>query len=312
MHRLAIFRTVLGAYAFVWNERRDFLALAFPPIFTIALMRVPFSWLPASEMSADADGAGRVGMSWSALSAIWRLILVAYYTLDEETRADVPLHDFEFDWWLVVSVVYLALWVMFAVAWHRRYLRPAEAPTVRTALSWGRRQTRFLLLAVFLSITTGVILWGGSVAADRIGVDLVGGERASGIEGLILVLRVLARTVLALVVILLMMLVYARLSMLFPSTAVDHRMSPVECWKLTRGNGARLATILALIVITAIVCLKLLAFAGAMAHDTLGLPFNTTVLFLVHILELGINFVGTAAGVSALSFAYRELMTVGA
>lgn len=40
---------------------------------------------------------------------------------------------------VIVVALYVAVLVMFAVAWHRRYLVSSEATTVRAALRWRWR-----------------------------------------------------------------------------------------------------------------------------------------------------------------------------
>ncbi len=192
---------------------------------------------------------------------------------------------------LISVAVNLAVQVMFAVAWHRRYLVPNEVTTVRATLRWGPRHTRFLLLAIgvwalggasafILSIIVGSLF--GRLFGAIIGTPAAGGILA----GFVLVL------------------IYARLSLLFPSTSVDHRMSFSECWRVTRGNGWRLALIIILIAAPVWVITYLIDFIVVPRVLTGSL----TVQFAGNILSISLWFIGIAAGVSALSISYRALL----
>jgi hypothetical protein len=206
MIRVPVFRTILGTYFFIWYQRGEFLLLAIPTIVVIVFLGA-LGALAVPEIPTGAGRGGEIGGLVIALGAI-------------------------------LGVLFTAASVMFSVAWHRRYLVPDEPANVHTALRWGRRQTRFLLLAIGLAVlSAGVFLVGGLVGSI-LGLFIVmgGGSR------LLLFLPVFGLFVLV-------GLIYARLSLLFPSTAVDHRMSFGECWAFTRGNGWRLFIIIFLVAI---------------------------------------------------------------
>ncbi len=88
------------------------------------------------------------------------------------------------------------------------------------------------------------------------------------------------------------MYIMARLALLFPSTAVDHRMSFGECWMITRENGWRLFLVIGLVSIPIDVTIILIEFAS---WPELVVAFADQTL----------SFIGFAVGVSALSIAYR-------
>lgn len=261
MVKLLILHTVRDAYAFVWRERRDFLSLAFPAIVVLAILSTLLAWL-AKATTPTGTGEGNATIGSESLGA--------------------------FAFGALVSImVYVALWVMFAVAWHRRYLVPDEVVTVRAALRWGRRQTRFLLIAIGLFVLIA-LLW------------LIAGALGAGVFG--------AGILLMFPLFFLIGLVYARLSLLFPSTAVDHRMSFGECWEFTRGNSWRLIFIIVLVAIPVGVIALLMSLAVTTIVANFGVSDSLTTNFIVALIDQTFAFISIAVGVSALSIAYRGLM----
>ena len=253
--KLAILSTARGAYSFVWQHRRRFFSLAFPAIVVLSILTAIVAWFwPLAGVAGQEIGWGEIG----------------------------------------VDVGGLVLWIMFAVAWHRRYLVPAESTTVGNAFKWQWRQTRFLLvtmgisLLVALGVSLSVLL---GVALDAM---LSGG---AGVE-----------TSLYLVFPLVALYVYARLSLLFPAAAVDRRLGFVECFKLTRGNGWRLVATWILVIAPFWIALSI-GLAMTAILGTFGGMTGTLIGTLFH---QGLNFAGIAIGVSALSIAYRELVPANA
>ena len=280
MHRVPVFKTVLGAYAFVWQARKDFVSLAIPLVVVLAIVGALFAWLwppvfPFTPEEFKAAMTNRRGGS--------TLGLIAFL--------------------LVNWVVY----VVFAVAWHRRYLVPAEATTVGAALRWRRRQTRFLLLFILVFLIVGLVSLVGSIVIAVIavfGVFLIGDVSQ---------FRMWVPLIggVSVVVLLLTMPIYGRLTMWFPSTAVDHRMSLRQCWAFSQGNGWRLGVLILLAALPAIVPVSVINFVSlGIVFDT-GLGGSLTAQFILALVQNAIGFIGTAAGVSALSIAYRELMAAG-
>ncbi|MDJ0896661.1 MAG: hypothetical protein QNJ92_16065, partial [Alphaproteobacteria bacterium] len=58
---------------------------------------------------------------------------------------------------LGVGLFDLTVLSVFAVAWHRRYLRPDENPTVREALRWRGRTGRYLARVLTLLFGTAIV-----------------------------------------------------------------------------------------------------------------------------------------------------------
>ena len=277
MHRLPVFKTVLGSYAFVWQARKDFVSLAIPLVVVLAIVGALYGWLwPPVFATTPEEIEAVMANRWGG--AMLGMFILAV-----------------FNW---------AVYVVFAVAWHRRYLVPTEATTVGAALRWRRRQTRFLLLLILVFLIAGLIYAAGTIVAAVLGIFLATDESQ-------LSTWILIYIVLSLVAVLLALPVYGRLTMWFPSTAVDHRMSLRECWAFSRGNGWRLGAITLLAALPAIVVVLLINLLWLGSALPVNLVGSLTMQFILALVQNGISFIGTAAGVSALSIAYRELMAAG-
>ena len=122
MRKLPVWSTVLGAYHFVWYGRRPFLTLALPAIAILAILFIMFDAIRATAPDTD-EGIGPTAVEPSLNLGVMAVKVV-------------------------YSLAMPAFWVMFCVAWHRHYLVPGEVATIRTALRWGRRQTRLLLIVI--------------------------------------------------------------------------------------------------------------------------------------------------------------------
>ncbi len=288
MHRVPVFKAVLGAYAFVWQARKDFVSLALPLVVAVAIVGTLFGWLwpPVFATTPEEFEAAMANRRGGAMLS-----------------------------GLLFAAISVAVVIMFAVAWHRRYLVPDELTTVRAALRWGWRQTRFLLLTIAVGLIAAL-----AYAVSVLVFALIGGLFilvASLIDGFLLsdqgqtVIGGLAFAALVIAAGLLALSIYGRLSMWFPSTAMDHRLSARECWAFSRGNGWRLALIIVLVTIPFLVLMLVVYMPLAFAMLGTGLFSSLTLQFLVSLVQLTISFIGTAAGVSALSIAYRELMAAG-
>ena len=252
MSKLPVWSTALGAYDFVWSERRPFLSLALPAIAILSILTKMLGAMWATAPGTD-EGIGPTAVEPSLGFGV--VAVMAVYALAT-----------------------LAFWVTFCVAWHRHYLVPGEVATIRTALRWGRRQTRFLLL--FIGIGVIIVLLG-----------LIGGSIG------ILILDPIILTLLLNIGI---AFVWARLAMLFPSTAVDQRMSFGECWMFTRGNGWRLFLVIFLVEIPIGVLITV-------TDELLGQFDSWSETLVYALVNQTMVFIGFAVGVSALSIAYRFL-----
>ncbi|HAA91875.1 MAG TPA: hypothetical protein DCS82_13185 [Rhodospirillaceae bacterium] len=196
------------------------------------------------------------------------------------------------------------LYAMFGVAWHRRFLRHSEQTTFWEALRWDGRKTLFFLrfiLAVVCATLAAlppilILMIGGG------GMTLV--SSAAGTVGmapghLLTFLIVIAFAV--------WLIVFTRMSIWLPATAIDERYSFVGAWGLGRNNswtlvGITLGAMLPLMLIISVA----LSFVVSILVG-LGIQTNLTGLFLAG-LALGFaKYLALAAEITALSVAYQKL-----
>ncbi len=270
MQRIPVFRIVTEAYAFLWQQRRDFLFLGAPAFMVVAILSTLLTVL-FPELSSDIDE----GMEPEVPGTF---LLIA----------------------LPIIVIWVAVWMMFAVAWHRKYLVPDDDVTVRAAYHWRPRHTRFLGAAIVVGLWAGltfVLVFFTAIAVSGPFTRSLWPEAApeQWVLAMIgLVVWWIAELSAAFVA--------ARYSMLLPSSTVGQRMSSAESWKFTRGNGWRLALIYILIAIAAFV----ITLPIDLLSDSDGIIANVVAMLL----DEFVWFVTAALYISVLSIAYRRLMTV--
>ncbi len=251
-HKIAIWQTLQNAFAFTMRERSDLMALATLPIIILAIAGA------VTESLARTDGGV------APLQAGFVLINVLLGT---------------------------ALYTMFAVAWHRKYLVPGETSTVGAALKWGRRQFRFLgwLLAfgAVMSIPSLYLITSGS--------PTVASPGASGL-GFVAVVASIA-----------LLPAYGRVLPMFPAVATDHNMHLAECWQMTAGNGWRLLWLSVLPFVPLVVLQVVLIGIVTAIAAAIGLEGSLSVTLLAVLIGQAIGYAGIAVAVSALSMAYKDL-----
>jgi len=180
---------------------------------------------------------------------------------------------------LLMIVPFCFFWTTFAIGWHRRYLLPKEMQSVGQILTWRTRHTRFLLYAVGLTmIVVTVLVVGASIAA---------------FVPVLLVLALAATVV-----------VYARLSQVLPSAAIDHALTFAESWVLTRGQTSRL---FAVIVATWFPTAVIIAVLQEILALSLGNSQTLMALFVRAFVGNLMGYLGVALGVSVLSLIYDHL-----
>ncbi|MDP6572448.1 MAG: hypothetical protein QGI63_09655 [Rhodospirillales bacterium] len=262
MIKLSIWSTIRDSYAFVWRGRRRFLSLAAPAVVILAIASTLVAWLAVTPASADAENA----MTGPAAVLLFLTMPVAVF-----------------------------LWLVFSVAWHRRFLVPGESVTVGAALGWSRRHSRFLLLSIAVGLLIALVMVGGALAAFA--VSSLFGVGQEGLANDVFLPLYLVGLACALVI-------SGRLALLFPAAAVDHRMTFGECWATTRGNGWRLAIILFLVAVPVWAVANLISAP----IGYFGQSNSLTVILLAGLVDQTLGFVGVAVGVTALSIAYRAIM----
>lgn len=189
---------------------------------------------------------------------------------------------------------FLAL-TAFAVLWHRAILLN-ERPTGLIHMRVGREEVRYFLLGLLL---TAVILapaiamqqWAMAYAPD-----------ASGLPAVLFALAMLA-------VLATMLVVVARLTLVYPATAIGEFAQGFRwSWRLTRGNTLRIlgGAVIATLPWTA-VAMTLNTLVKTFAVDPGGLA--AAALLLVG--EIAVSFVQIAICAAFLSYAYEIIVTGG-
>jgi len=181
----------------------------------------------------------------------------------------------------VLCAVWVGLFSVFAVTCHRLVLLDAASVASRPVPRWSWRETRFF----YWLVGTWLICWGAGIAALTLMLNLaimtLGSPRDGWFDWIPLAAGVPAYYL------------FARLSPLFPATAIDREVNLKWAWRLTQGNGWRLFVVVAVLPWLISELVGLLYRGNATALETAILTFLGSALFAVEI--------------AALSLSYREL-----
>lgn len=272
MQRLPVFAIVRDAYRFLWDNRRDFVSLAY-------LMIVVNSFMQVLIQLSLPEGWGATNVEPGALFA----------------GASGPLL-------LVAFVIGMVLYIMFAVAWHRLYLVGAEPTTVWGALRWRSRHWRYVVKGVLVFAIAMATLFAIAFAASIVG-GVTSSSQGSGAPGA-------GPGILAIVIAvgLIAAMFLMRFMLAFPASAVDDEATGLAgSWRLTRGNGWTLLLVMFLVSLPIGLAAQLVQLA---LLETVGLEAITGSLVLTLIVSLinqSFSFAGIAVTTSALSIAYQDL-----
>lgn len=286
--RLPVFSTVGEAYVFVWRQRTAFWVLAVPAIVIMAISYALHSWATGGIGPGSYGEYGDYGD----------------FAVDWAERGGLA-------WFVVINLamltVSMAVLVLYSVAWHRHYLALGEALSARTAWRWRPRQTRFLinyvkigLLLFLLSIPLVLVMAVVSVMTMAISPATEQGSGPMAMIGFGLAMNVLLMAV--------VLWVFARLSMLFPATAVDNHMSVRAGWRFSRHNGWRLFWIIALAAVPVWIVSTLIGLVFTVLGIQIDLYGSLTAMLLSGLVFQFLGFIGIATGVSALSISYKRLI----
>ncbi|MDE0539044.1 MAG: hypothetical protein OXH94_10005 [Rhodospirillales bacterium] len=291
--KLPIFEIVKQAYGFVWAHRAEFWKLAIPAIVIVSISYAVISW-GSWVIIGEPQSFGE--------------------HLEKTTKPSIT--DFQSFFWLwlapmtVFAIVFIIVFCMYSVAWHRLYLVPEEQANAAAAYRWGGRQWRFLfnyVKVVLMMIPPFIFVFAGAA--------LVGVSAGAMVRGGVEFGTVFAIVVAFIVYILIWLAIgwlYAKVSMVFPSTAADAHMSLREGWRLSEDNGWQLLWIIVFVALpVGIVTWSVNYATSFLLHETGGTT-PLTGIFLTALIRQFFGFIGTAVGVSALSISYKRLMDAGA
>jgi hypothetical protein len=188
---------------------------------------------------------------------------------------------------------YLAVSVMFAVAWHRAVLRSDGPRTMMDMMHFGRREWRFLGYLMLFAVTVGIPLIGATTTTGMFAMT-----RGQGV-GIVMTACWLLSFVAWLAI--------SRLFLVLPAAAVDESGGGLgTAWQRGKGNMMRLffgPIVCALPFVILSVVLHLVFAALATVSPAFG------ALRVVIIAALG--FVQAGLAVSFLSFCYRQVASAG-
>lgn len=266
--------TVLAnAYKFLWLNRQDLFAYALLPVVLVAGTKTLALWLTGgwqayfepNSLPGDPETASDAGAA-AAMQVL------------EINPADI-----------IVLLVTLATYVMFAVAWHRKYLIGNEGNTVGAALRWGTRQWKYL--ASFMLLLAIVLV---ASLLMSLPIRMMGpGNPAAAPFVILAVLTVVG-------------LIYGRLLLVFPAAATDEPFGLKDSINATQGRSWLMLGIAVMPPLPMMFVLLIVSLVLA----NLFIPLfgaSVSLLLVLTLVQQGITFVGIAAGVTALSIVHREL-----
>lgn len=202
---------------------------------------------------------------------------------------------------LACVAAYIATYVMFAVAWHRRYLLASDPVVPGAVFRWQRRHWRFVLKAAIVAGAFVIVFYllGVVLMAPMRGLldrpDTPGGALMVLYVGALLLNAVLGY-------------LFARFALAFPAAAIDDTVTGLRTsWKLTEGHSLQVFVALVLVVVPVwLVNLAIEAAAGWLAAPAPGWRW-IALLAVLTLASQAIYMLGVALLTSVLSITYRRL-----
>lgn len=271
---LTLFASLGTAYRFLWNERRDLFAYAFLPVLLVSFVQIAGLWAtgdwqlqfePPAPPAPAEPGAPPVTINFEDVD---------------------PTHLMAF---IANGVAAFVAYVMFAVAWFRRYLIGPEGMTVGAAMRWGPRQWRFIakfFMLVGLVLLLSLLITGPINLLTSVNPTLGIFGRAAIVVGTLLIT--------------------SRLLLVLPAAAVDQRFGFRDAGNATRGKSWYMLGIYLFSLLPALFALIIVARLMAGLADSLSGP-SLSFLFVVLLVQQAIMFVAIACQVTALAEAFRQL-----
>ncbi|MGB0571666.1 MAG: hypothetical protein ACPGQM_06255 [Alphaproteobacteria bacterium] len=271
---ITLFASLGTAYRFLWKERRDLFAYAFLPVLLVSLVQIAGLWAtgdwqhqfeaPTPPPPAE-PGAPQITIN---LDNVDQTQLMAF---------------------IANGVAAFVAYVMFAVAWFRRYLIGPEGMTVGAAMRWGPRQWRLIsrfFMLVGLVMLLGFLIQGPISLLTSVNPTLGIFGRAAIVVGTLLIT--------------------ARLLLVLPAAAVDRRFGFRDAGNATRGKSWYMLGIYLFSLLPALFALVIVAQLLTGLAISLSGP-SLSFLFVVLLVQQAIMFVAIACQVTALAEAFRQL-----
>ena len=296
MYKLPVFETIRDTYQFIAAQRSSLVDYTIVPVIFGSLFATLFFISLFSGFTETTETINIYGVQ-----------------LDPDQIAKLPpLTNFLptgmiFFLSLVAAAANVALYILFSVAWHRRYLLGPTATSAREIFSWKSRHWRFLgrlilfllillLAALIIAIPVFLIL---SPILRSIGT---GPANPSALILPALVVNIILSVPLALLA--------SKLVLVLPAAATDQTdFRFVESTNLTHGNLWRIVLVffIGLYLPYSISSwgISLLIVAPSTFELWIG---SIGLVFVVMLVQQIIVYAGIAVGVSALSIIYRKLV----
>jgi hypothetical protein len=187
-------------------------------------------------------------------------------------------------WILLLSLAELPFYVLFAIACHRIILLGEDELANPWSISWAMRDTRFLGWLIVISIAVVLVISVPAVLSPFASNEVFG---------------IYVPWLSKVPVYVLAAYFNARISLVLPATAVDHRSSLYTSWDLSSGNGTRLAIALSS---------PILLFSALDYFGSALLGENDSLMSHVGLSLLWLVFSVVAIGI--LSVSYRRLANI--
>lgn len=271
---LTLFASLGAAYRFLWNERRDLFAYAFLPVLLVSLVQIAGLWAtgdwqlyftPPAPTPPPAPGDPQIIINLSNIFSVEGAATVAN------------------------GVASFVAYVMFSVAWFRRYLIGPEGTTIGVAMRWGPRQWRFITRFFML---VGLVLLLGFLITVPINL-LTSVNPTLGLFGRA---AIVVGT----------LLITSRLLLVLPAAALDRKFGFRDAGTVTQGRSWYMLGIYLFSLLPALFALVIVAQLLAGLADSLTGP-SLSFLFVVLLVQQAIMFVAIASQVTALAEAFRQL-----
>ena len=266
--KVPVWRTAIESYRFVFGNLDRFFALGWLPLV------IAFAASMTSGFLTEVDGGeGRSLADW-----------VSY---------------------LALSAASWAMYIVFAVRWHRFFLLNERESVFTHVL--GMRNWRFLGYTVLLSFAPVVPMLVIGLIGFGVFVSVADFQEA-GAVGLALILLFGLSGFAAFI----LMFVVLRFSLVLPGTAVDRPLGLGEAWGNMRGNTWRFMGAIILVAVPSVILMLILLanFGPSLFGDMTGGAPPPTIGVVVATKAVGaiIGFFVAAAAVTVLSKFYRHIV----
>ena len=264
---------LVETYKFLWRERSDLWSYALLPVVIVAGVKTATLWLLGDWETFFAPPPPPQEVSPGNMSPM--------------PGIDIGVAG------VINLIVGFVTYVMFAVAWHRRYLVGNEGQTIGAALRWGPRHWRFSARFVALIGIVVIIGWGISFP-----IALLAGSGGS--------MTPASFVLMFFVVFIVLGLAYGRLLLVLPAAAKDETLGFRTSFGKTDGKSWLMfgIGILPPFPVLAVMMLVVAPVATTLAN---AIGPSVSLMLVILLVQQVFSFAAIAAGVTALSIAHRHL-----